>query len=125
MSDSPGASGARDEPLSTPQVDSARLIDATTSIIRSGLVLRTCLGCRRRDDQAHLIRVVAGNGALVVDAKGTLPGRGAYVHRTQECVTASVHRKAWGRALKVSAPLADAHLWQALAEVPHPKGERA
>jgi len=49
--------------------------------------------------------VVARDGFVVVDPSATLPGRGAWVHPTPECVDASIKRKAFGRALRSSLAL--------------------
>ncbi len=42
---------------------------------------------------------------MVPDQSGSLPGRGAWVHPTSECVNNSIKRKAFGRALRVTTPL--------------------
>ncbi len=34
-----------------------------------------------------------------------MPGRGAWVHKTQECVDAAIRRRAFVRALRVSGSL--------------------
>ncbi len=34
-----------------------------------------------------------------------MPGRGAWVHETRECVDAAIRRRAFVRALRVSGPL--------------------
>jgi hypothetical protein len=52
-----------------------------------------------------LLRVVARDGVIVVDASATLPGRGAWVHPTPECVDASIKRRAFGRALRSNVAL--------------------
>jgi len=67
--------------------------------------VRTCLGCRRRDIRSSLVRVVARDGEAVVDQSATLPGRGAWVHPTSECVTAAITRRAFGRALRAEGVL--------------------
>ncbi|MEX1079396.1 MAG: YlxR family protein [Homoserinimonas sp.] len=67
--------------------------------------VRTCLGCRQRATTSTLLRCVAQDGEVVPDASGTLPGRGAWVHPTLECVDSSIRRRAFGRALKVVNPL--------------------
>jgi predicted RNA-binding protein YlxR (DUF448 family) len=60
---------------------------------------RTCIGCRRTQDKAALIRVVWRDGVgIVVDREQRLPGRGCYVY--PECVETALHRKAFGRALR-------------------------
>ncbi len=66
---------------------------------------RTCIGCRSRDHRSALVRVVARDGVVVPDQSGSLPGRGAWVHPTSECVNNSIKRKAFGRALRVTTPL--------------------
>ncbi|WP_308192318.1 YlxR family protein [Gordonia zhenghanii] len=38
---------------------------------------------------------------VVVDTTRTLPGRGAWLHRDSDCVSAAVRRKAFGPALRV------------------------
>ena len=40
------------------------------------------------------------DGRVVVDAAARLPGRGAWVHPTAECLTIALNRKAFGRALR-------------------------
>ena len=48
--------------------------------------LRTCLGCGQKGLKGDLVRIVLQDGALMVDAQGGLPGRGAYVCPREECV---------------------------------------
>ncbi|MGL4339014.1 MAG: YlxR family protein [Rhodoglobus sp.] len=67
--------------------------------------VRTCLGCRVRTSPSQLLRVVERDGAVVADPFATMPGRGAWVHPTVECVALSVRRKAFGRALRSSVAL--------------------
>jgi predicted RNA-binding protein YlxR (DUF448 family) len=67
--------------------------------------VRTCLGCRKRVDKSSLLRVVARSGEAVVDHSATLPGRGAWVHPTLDCIDKSIARKAFGRALRVDGAL--------------------
>ncbi len=70
--------------------------------------VRTCLGCRRRDDQAALVRVVAEGAVVRVDPRRRAPGRGAYVHPDPACVAAAVKRRAFARALRTSLDAAAA-----------------
>ena len=70
--------------------------------------IRTCVACRKRVARADLLRVVARDGLLVVDERGVLPGRGAWVHETAECMNLAVQRGAIARALRVSGK-PDAH----------------
>ncbi|HEY5248985.1 MAG TPA: YlxR family protein [Dermatophilaceae bacterium] len=73
---------------------------------------RTCVGCRRRDVRSALLRVVAERdeageqvARVVADPRLRLPGRGAWLHPTPECLDLAVRRKAFGRALRVKAYL--------------------
>jgi predicted RNA-binding protein YlxR (DUF448 family) len=66
---------------------------------------RTCVGCRKRAPAEQLLRVVARDGAVVVDPARRLPGRGAHVHPDLACVEAAEKRRAFPRALRVPAPL--------------------
>ena len=67
--------------------------------------VRTCVGCRARASRSALIRVVVNNGELVFDEKAVLPGRGAWLHPTPECLQNALRRKAFARALRVSTAL--------------------
>lgn len=67
--------------------------------------VRTCVGCRTRAPRKGLLRVVCADSALVIDERGALPGRGAWVHETPECMDAALRRRAFVRALRVSGPL--------------------
>ncbi|MGW8484106.1 YlxR family protein [Microbacterium sp. NPDC055903] len=67
--------------------------------------VRTCVGCRARASRSVLLRVVAQDGVLVPDEAAVLPGRGAWVHPTQECLDKALGRRAFARALRVSAAL--------------------
>ncbi|WP_446665533.1 YlxR family protein [Flexivirga sp. B27] len=73
--------------------------------------LRTCVGCRARDERSALLRVVAlaGNDAartdvslLVPDERGRLPGRGAWLHPRLDCLDLAVQRRAFPRALRIT-----------------------
>lgn len=67
--------------------------------------VRMCVGCRTRSPRSTLLRVVAVDSVLVLDERATMPGRGAWVHRTEECLASAVRRRAFVRALRVSGPL--------------------
>ncbi|WP_297739431.1 YlxR family protein [Mycobacterium sp.] len=72
--------------------------------------VRTCVGCRRRELAAELLRVVAvstGNGeyAVIVDDRSSLPGRGAWLHPVPQCVQQAIRRRAFTKALRITAPL--------------------
>ncbi len=67
---------------------------------------RTCVGCRERAAKNELLRTVAVEGACVPDPRGTLPGRGAYVHPVPFCLDQALRRRAFPRALRAPGPLA-------------------
>ncbi|MFE0327659.1 YlxR family protein [Streptomyces sp. NPDC058960] len=66
---------------------------------------RTCVGCRERAAKIELLRTVAVEDACVPDPRGTLPGRGAYVHPALSCFDLAIRRRAFPRALRVPGPL--------------------
>ncbi|TFE53471.1 YlxR family protein [Streptomyces sp. ICN441] len=66
---------------------------------------RTCVGCRERAAKHDLLRIVAVEGVCVPDHRGTLPGRGAYVHPASVCLDLAVRRRAFPRALRAQGPL--------------------
>jgi uncharacterized protein len=80
--------------------------------------VRTCVGCRRRDEVGRLLRVVADQTSVAVDPRRRAPGRGAYVHPDAACVASAVKRRAFGRALRapVDAAAAGAALTAYLEE---------
>ncbi|MFT4009357.1 MAG: YlxR family protein [Nocardioidaceae bacterium] len=67
--------------------------------------IRTCVGCRKRAPQQELLRVVAGDGILIPDPQRRAPGRGCSVHPDLVCLELALRRRAFGRALRVSAEL--------------------
>ncbi|MEU9701764.1 YlxR family protein [Streptomyces sp. NPDC047981] len=75
---------------------------------------RTCVGCRERAAKSDLLRIVAVEGACVPDHRGTLPGRGAYLHPASVCLDLAVRRRAFPRAFKVQGPLETALLAEQL-----------
>ena len=75
---------------------------------------RTCVGCRERAAKSDLLRIVAIEGECVPDHRGTLPGRGAYVHPALVCLDLAVRRRAFTRALRAPGALDTAALRQAV-----------
>ncbi|MEV7524131.1 YlxR family protein [Streptomyces sp. NPDC091371] len=76
---------------------------------------RTCVGCRERAAKSDLLRIVAIEDECVPDPRGTLPGRGAYVHPAVVCLDQAVRRRAFPRALRSAGALDTAELRKALA----------
>ncbi|RRD51326.1 YlxR family protein [Arachnia propionica] len=67
---------------------------------------RTCIGCRRRDDQSRLVRIVRIGDVLVDATRPRLEGRGAYLHRG--CLDVAMKRQALRRVLGGGAKLSEA-----------------
>ena len=63
------------------------------------------MGCRERAAKNDLLRTVAIEGECVPDDRGTLPGRGAYVHPALVCLDLAIRRRAFPRALRAPGPL--------------------
>lgn len=68
---------------------------------------RQCVGCREMKDKKSLIRVVRSKeGTVSLDFGGRLPGRGAYVCHSVDCLKRARKSKALEHAF--SAPIPDA-----------------
>lgn len=69
--------------------------------------IRTCVGCRERVPADDLLRIVvreAGSHefALVPDVRGSMTGRGAWLHYDRECLHNAERRRVFGRAFRIS-----------------------
>ena len=80
--------------------------------------VRTCVGCRERSAKTSLLRLVAAGDHLVPDPGARLPGRGAYLHRSQECLELAQRRRAFARALRTPGPLSAAQVSEYLGSQP-------
>ncbi|MPV39168.1 DUF448 domain-containing protein [Georgenia subflava] len=69
--------------------------------------VRTCTGCRGRAPRSALVRLVLDGAtqAVVVDPARSAPGRGAWLHQSQECLDLAVRRRTLGRALRAAGPV--------------------
>ncbi|MEU2000150.1 YlxR family protein [Rhodococcus sp. NPDC019627] len=75
--------------------------------VSAGSPVRTCIGCRERALALDLLRVVVSESGpqghiLVPDPRRRLPGRGAWLHPDQACLSLAERRRAFGRALRVA-----------------------
>ena len=86
---------------------------------------RTCVGCRERAAKRDLLRIVAVEGACVPDHRGTLPGRGAYIHPALVCLDLAVRRRAFTRALRAPGTLDTAALRQAVEKTVADRADQA
>lgn len=74
--------------------------------------LRQCLGCREMKPKKELIRVVRSpEGAVSLDFKGKLPGRGAYVCPDPACLAKARKSRALERAFSTQLP---PEVWEVL-----------
>ena len=74
--------------------------------------MRQCLGCREMKPKKELIRVVRSpEGAVSLDFRGKLPGRGAYVCPSPECLARVRKSRALERAFSAQLP---AEVYEAL-----------
>ncbi|MCQ4043663.1 YlxR family protein [Streptantibioticus rubrisoli] len=71
---------------------------------------RTCMGCRKRAAKNDLLRIAVVEDECVLDPRGTLPGRGAYLHPDMACYDLAVRRRAFPRAFRSRGPLGTAEL---------------
>ncbi len=67
---------------------------------------RTCIGCRSRDHQSSMVRLVRAGDEIVDATRPRLPGRGAYLHAG--CLAAAEKRQAFRRIFGPGAALTDA-----------------
>ena len=63
--------------------------------------MRMCVGCREMKEKRSLLRIVKSpDNVISFDRVGKAPGRGAYVCRSQKCLTKAVRQKQLERALE-------------------------
>ena len=68
-------------------------------------VIRTCVGCKERTEKSSLLRLVAAGDVIQPDPQARLPGRGAYLHPSLECLDLARRRRTFLRALRTAGPL--------------------
>ena len=78
--------------------------------------MRMCVGCREMKEKRQLMRIVKSpENVISFDRMGKAPGRGAYVCRSQECLTKAVKQKQLERALETK--IEDAVYQQLMEEI--------
>ena len=76
--------------------------------------MRMCVGCREMKEKRELLRVVRSpEGIVSIDHKGKAPGRGAYICKSEACLTRAVKQKRLERALETRI---DDSVFERLAE---------
>ena len=83
-------------------------------------VIRTCVGCGSRAAKSDLLRLVASGDEIVPDPRAVMPGRGAYLHPSQDCFELAQRRRALPRALRLPGPPGTGRLVGYLAELGQP-----
>jgi predicted RNA-binding protein YlxR (DUF448 family) len=54
---------------------------------------RTCVGCMSRDSKERMLRIAVTSETLTPDEQARRPGRGAYLHRCNRCISKFVLNK--------------------------------
>jgi uncharacterized protein len=66
--------------------------------------VRTCVGCRGKDDHTKLVRLVLDGTAdvpsVVPDWRRRMPGRGAWLHPDTACLQTALKKGAFNRAFR-------------------------
>lgn len=69
------------------------------------LVLRTCVASKEVCEKKDLFRIVrTPEGKVLVDLKGKVNGRGAYLKKSKEAILLAKKNKALDRKLEVEVP---------------------
>jgi predicted RNA-binding protein YlxR (DUF448 family) len=79
---------------------------------------RTCVGCRKTDEQNLLKRLaLEANGSIRIDKTRTCSGRGAYLHPQRACFEEALHNGGLPKAFRRKVqPIDTERLWEALVE---------
>lgn len=95
--------------------------DQLTGLAEVAGPVRTCVGCRRRDSDSHLLRIVHDpqSAALSPDPRRRALGRGAWVHRDERCIATALDRKAFVRALRLAGNVSQDAVSEVLEAVRH------
>ena len=79
--------------------------------------MRMCVGFREMKEKRELLRIVKNaEGQISFDRVGKAPGRGAYICRSEECLTKAVRQHQLERALETKI---DEAVYQQLMEEIH------
>lgn len=71
--------------------------------------MRQCVGCREMRNKKEMIRIIRstpeeGTAEISLDATGRKNGRGAYICKSNACLTAAIKNKGLERSLKMPIP---------------------
>lgn len=89
------------------------MADRPSPSIPARTPVRTCVGCRQREPQFSVVRVVArpkqvgrsDEWTVWLDLDRQFPGRGAYLHPSLKCLDLAERRRALSRALRLHGVL--------------------
>ena len=71
-------------------------------MVEKKIPMRQCTGCREMKSKMSMIRVLktAESGEIIIDLKGKVNGRGAYICKDAECLEKAFKCKGLERSLK-------------------------
>ncbi len=72
----------------------------TTQKIKK-IPLRKCVSCNEHKEKRELVRIVASEGAAVIDKTLKMNGRGAYLCKDEKCIMNAKKRKSLDRSLEI------------------------
>ena len=72
------------------------------------------MGCGESAPKDRLVRFVLRAGAVEPDPAGTLPGRGAYLHRDPGCEHEAIRRRGFDRSFRTQVRTPDGSLLESL-----------
>lgn len=62
---------------------------------------RTCIGCGFKATKNELVRLVfSKEDRIVFQNNSNIPGRGAYLHKTENCLNGAIKRKVFARCFR-------------------------
>ena len=61
--------------------------------------MRRCVGCMTSFPKKDIVRLVSADGKMIIDTKGKMNGRGAYLCRSLDCFDMAVKKKRFSYAL--------------------------
>lgn len=74
-------------------------------IFNEGNFTRMCVSCNSRRHKKDMLRVaVSPDGEIYIDETGKGRGRGCYICRDSECISAAIKNNRISRALKCEIP---------------------
>lgn len=101
-------------PIVRPWASDRFVFGGTLQAMSGRMPVRTCVGCRQRDRQSDLLRVVLRGSVAIPDIRGRQSGRGAYLHRDEVCLAQAERRRSLARALRTRRTVSLEYVYDAL-----------